>query len=204
MSFKFGALKKILRVFFFSESKCTFLLNEMINFNSSWPHCTSAKPKIQSRHKNVTEVTFNLKWPGVQEKQPFWISKFYRLSNSEFRTFFTFVFIFFTCILYLLYVFPLPCSLILRPCNHRTVVHTHESFFLFARSFHPLTFPTLAVILLSTSFIMMFSGPSILSQRVKFSSFLLLRSIPLCKCPIVVLSTRLLMDTWAASISWQF
>ena len=38
-----------------------------------------------------------------------------------------------------------------------------------------------------------------LSQRVKFSSFLCLSSISLCKCPIVVLSTHLLKDTWAAS-----
>ena len=33
-----------------------------------------------------------------------------------------------------------------------------------------------------------------LSQRVKFSSFLWPCSIPLCKCPIVVLSTHLLID----------
>ena len=33
-----------------------------------------------------------------------------------------------------------------------------------------------------------------LSQRVKFSSFLWPSRIPLCKCPIVVLSTHLLMD----------
>ena len=37
----------------------------------------------------------------------------------------------------------------------------------------------------------MFSWPSILSQRVKFSSFLMPSSIPLCKCPIVVLPTHL-------------
>ena len=47
-------------------------------------------------------------------------------------------------------------------------------------------------------------GPSTQSQRVKFSSsFLWLNSIPLCKCPIVVLSTYLLIDTWAASTSWR-
>ena len=46
-------------------------------------------------------------------------------------------------------------------------------------------------------------GSSILSQRVKFSSFSCPGIIPLCKCPIVVLSTHLLMDTWAASISWR-
>ena len=34
-----------------------------------------------------------------------------------------------------------------------------------------------------------FAGLVILSQRVKFSSFLWPNSIPLCKCPIVVLST---------------
>ena len=27
-------------------------------------------------------------------------------------------------------------------------------------------------------------------------------SIPLCKCPIIVLSTHLMMDTWAASVAW--
>ena len=43
-----------------------------------------------------------------------------------------------------------------------------------------------------------------LLQRVKFSSFLRLRSIPLCKCPIVVFITHVLMDCWAASISWLF
>ena len=46
--------------------------------------------------------------------------------------------------------------------------------------------------------------PSILLQRVKFSSFIWLSSIPLCKCPIVVLSTHLMMVTWAASICWWF
>ena len=45
-------------------------------------------------------------------------------------------------------------------------------------------------------------GPSILPQRVKFSSFSQLSSIPLCKHPIVVLSIHLLMDPWAASIFW--
>ena len=33
--------------------------------------------------------------------------------------------------------------------------------------------------------------------------FLWLSSILLCKCSIVVLSTHLLMDTWAASTSWR-
>ena len=33
--------------------------------------------------------------------------------------------------------------------------------------------------------------------------FIWLSSIPLCKFPIVVVYTHLLMDTWAASISWQ-
>ena len=35
-----------------------------------------------------------------------------------------------------------------------------------------------------------------LSQKVKFSSFLQLSRIPLCKYPIGVLSTHLLMYTW--------
>ena len=35
-----------------------------------------------------------------------------------------------------------------------------------------------------------------------FFIFLQPSSIPLCKCPIVVLSTYLLMDTWAAFKSW--
>ena len=39
-----------------------------------------------------------------------------------------------------------------------------------------------------------------LSQRVKFSSLLQPSRIPLYKCPIVVLPTNLLMDTWAASL----
>ena len=40
-----------------------------------------------------------------------------------------------------------------------------------------------------------------ISQRVKFSFlFLLPISIPLCKYPIVVLSTHLSMNTWAASV----
>ena len=38
-------------------------------------------------------------------------------------------------------------------------------------------------------------GPPILSQRENFLLFLRLSSIPLCKCPRVVLSTHLLMDT---------
>ena len=42
-------------------------------------------------------------------------------------------------------------------------------------------------------------GPSILLQRAKFCSFLWPSKIPMCKCPIVVLSTHLLMDTWATS-----
>ena len=48
-----------------------------------------------------------------------------------------------------------------------------------------------------------FMGPSVLLQKVNFFSFLCPSSIPLCKCPIVVLSTHLLMGTWAASISWR-
>ena len=36
-----------------------------------------------------------------------------------------------------------------------------------------------------------------------FFFFLQLSSIPLCKCPKVVSSTHLLMDTWAASIPWR-
>ena len=39
--------------------------------------------------------------------------------------------------------------------------------------------------------------------KVKLSSFLHLSRIPFCKCPIVVLSTHLLMAAWAASIAWQ-
>ena len=45
-------------------------------------------------------------------------------------------------------------------------------------------------------------SPSILLKRVELSSFLRSSNSPLCKCPIVVLSTHLLMDTWAAPISW--
>ena len=44
-------------------------------------------------------------------------------------------------------------------------------------------------------------GLSMLSQRVKSSSFLQLSGIPLHKCPIL-LSTHLLMDTWGISICW--
>ena len=36
---------------------------------------------------------------------------------------------------------------------------------------------------------------SILSQRIKLPSFLWPSGIPLCKCPIIVLSIHLLMDT---------
>ena len=56
---------------------------------------------------------------------------------------------------------------------------------------------------LAFSLSIMFSRSIHMLQRVKFYSFLQPSSIPLCKCPTVVLSTHLLMDTWAASISWQ-
>ena len=46
-------------------------------------------------------------------------------------------------------------------------------------------------------------GLSVLSQRVKLSSFLGPSSGPLYKCPMVVLSSYLSMDTWVASKSWQ-
>ena len=39
-------------------------------------------------------------------------------------------------------------------------------------------------------------SPSMLSQRVNFSSFVKLNSISLCECIIVVLSTYLVIDTW--------
>ena len=44
--------------------------------------------------------------------------------------------------------FPLPFSLLIppSPSSHHTVVHVHNSFFLFAQSLHPLTPPPLAVI----------------------------------------------------------
>ena len=45
--------------------------------------------------------------------------------------------------------FPLPFRPLYLPSNHHTVVHVHESFFLFAQSLHPVPFPLLAVILLS-------------------------------------------------------
>ena len=47
----------------------------------------------------------------------------------------------------------------------------------------------------------MFSRSFHTVAKVKLSS-LEPSTIPLRKCPIVVLSTHLLMDTWAASISW--
>ena len=48
----------------------------------------------------------------------------------------------------------------------------------------------------------MFSRSIHAVTKVKFPSFLWPSSIPWCKCPIVVLSTHLLMDPWAASVSW--
>ena len=50
----------------------------------------------------------------------------------------------------------------------------------------------------------MFSRSIHAVAKGKISSFLWLSSIPLCKCPIVVSSTHLLMGTWAVSISWWF
>ena len=49
----------------------------------------------------------------------------------------------------------------------------------------------------------MFSRSIHAVTKGKTSLFLKLSSIPLCKCPIGVLSTHLLMDTWAAFIFWQ-
>ena len=48
----------------------------------------------------------------------------------------------------------------------------------------------------------MFSRSIHTVTRVKFSSFLWSSNIPLCKYPIVVSSTHLLLDTWAAFMSW--
>ena len=48
------------------------------------------------------------------------------------------------------------------------------------------------------------SGPFMLSQKVKFSSLLQLSSIPLCKCPTVVLPTHVLMNTWATVFFFLF
>ena len=47
--------------------------------------------------------------------------------------------------------FPLPFIPFIRPSpsNYHSVVHVHESFFLFAQSFHPLMTPPLAVCLFS-------------------------------------------------------
>lgn len=75
--FTFAPLKKRLS---FPESKCIFFLNTVINSHWSCPDYTSMKPKIQRSCRKEIEVTFNLKWLGVQKRQPFWMSKFYRLS----------------------------------------------------------------------------------------------------------------------------
>lgn len=83
MSFTFGALKKRLRVFvFFLNQNVSSPCND--KFPRSCPCWTSTKRKIQRGHKKVTEVTFNLKWLRVQEKQPFWLSMPDRFSSFEF------------------------------------------------------------------------------------------------------------------------
>ena len=48
-------------------------------------------------------------------------------------------------------IFPITYSPLMPPLpsNHHTVVHVHESFFLFAQSLHPLTSTPLVVVLLS-------------------------------------------------------
>ena len=57
------------------------------------------------------------------------------------------------CLYFLIYnlysIFHLVPLYLPPPSNHHTVVHVHESFFLFAQSLHPLTSHPLAVILLS-------------------------------------------------------
>lgn len=83
MSFNFGALKKRLRgLFFFLNQNVSSPCND--KFLQSCPCWTSTKRKIQRGHKKVTEVTFNLKWLRVQEKQPFWMSMPDRFSSFEF------------------------------------------------------------------------------------------------------------------------
>ena len=49
----------------------------------------------------------------------------------------------------------------------------------------------------------MFSRSIHTVTKGKIFSFLWPRSIPLCKCPMVVSSSHLWMDTWATSICWQ-
>ena len=62
-------------------------------------------------------------------------------------------------------------------------------------------------------FSLLFSDTSLLLRKqhvsrpihavLYFLLFLQQTSIPLSKCPNIALSTHPLMDTWAASISWQ-
>ena len=77
------------------------------------------------------------------------------------------------------------------------------SILLISLFFHQ--FPLVSEIIFSC-FCLALQSPvsSMLSQKVRIPSFLLVCTVPLCKCPIFVLSTHLLMDTWAASISWQW
>ena len=133
----------------------------------------------------------------------------------------------------ILYFFPLLFSPIIPPplSSHHAVVHVHGNFFLFAQSLCPLTSPAscpsmivslfcllgqfvdeiphMSEIIWYLSFSDWLISLSIMSSRSvhtvargKFFYFFKAK-IPLCKCPIVVLSTHLWIDTWAVSISWQ-
>ena len=141
--------------------------------------------------------------------------------------------------LYLIFIvfFPVPFSprIPSSPPQSPHCVHVHQSFFLFAQSFHPQPPSPLAVIcapsvglspfsllaqfvhwiphvseiiwrlslsdwLISLSIMFSMSIHTVAKGKIFF--FFWPNSIPLCKCPIVVVSTHLLMETWAASLSW--
>ena len=129
-----------------------------------------------------------------------------------------------------MFFFPLPFSalILLSPSNHHTVVHIHESFFLFAQPLHPLTSQCSCHLLSIYESVPIFLVSSVCeldsthewNHRVfVFSDWLISLSITssrsihtvtkgkifyffTAKYYSIVLSTHLLTDTWAASISW--
>ena len=110
-----------------------------------------------------------------------------------------------------------PFFLLVWSLQHLTPLSTSRAVNLLSESLYFacdfslfIRFPHISEIIWYSSFSDWLISLSIMSFRsthtvTKEKNFFIFNGhgIPLCKCPIVVLSTHLLMGTWTASISWQ-
>ena len=122
--------------------------------------------------------------------------------TTLFSVFMCFLSLFFLCL------FPLPIYQAPYPSQLSSCSLSLSLFCLLVHFVHQISHISEIIWYLSfsdwlISLSIMFSRSIHAVRKGKIFFFLCHSSIPLCKCSIVVLSTHLLMDTWAASKAWQ-